>query len=153
MPILDEIKDGIEIGYKSVGAYIWVACELCGKPRWVKFRKGKPIHILCLKCARSCRQGSKANHWQGGMIKDNHNGYVLVYSPNHLNITARRYVKRSRLVLEQKLGRPLKPGYVPHHLNGVKDDDRAENLIELSVSEHLGAHRDMKTGQLKSINS
>ena len=47
-----------------------------------------------------------------------------------------KYVKRAKIVLEQKLGRELRDGYVTHHVNGVKNDDRPENLDEMERSEH-----------------
>jgi len=28
-----------------------------------------------------------------------------------------------------------------HHINGVKDDDRPENLMEVSRSKHMSIHR------------
>ena len=58
------------------------------------------------------------------------NGYVYVPDPTgaRTKSRARRLVKRSRLVLAAKLRRALLPREVVHHLNGVKSDDRPENL-------------------------
>ena len=60
----------------------------------------------------------------------NHNGYVVTRAPlDHPYAGANPgRIFEHRLVMEQKLGRYLLPTENVHHLNGVKDDNRPENL-------------------------
>ena len=58
-------------------------------------------------------------------------GYAYVLQPDHPQANKRGYVRRAHLVLEEALGRPLREGCVTHHINGIKDDDSPENLMEL----------------------
>jgi hypothetical protein len=85
------------------------------------------------------KKGNKAN-WKTGEVYQGQ--YVLVYSPKHpnANIQGKGYVRRARLVMEKKIGRYLKKNEVIHHINGIKDDDRPENLVILSNSAHLSLH-------------
>lgn len=46
-----------------------------------------------------------------------------------------------RTVAEQKIGRPLKPGEVVHHIDGNKENNDPENLIVISSqAEHARLH-------------
>lgn len=56
-------------------------------------------------------------------------GYILVYMGKG------QYVRRNRLVWETANG-PIPEGCEIHHLNGIKDDDRIENLACLSKAGH-----------------
>ena len=59
--------------------------------------------------------------------KDNH-GYVMVWWPDHPDVHSNGYVPRSRLVMENKLGRPLQSKEHVYHVNNNPADDNPENL-------------------------
>ncbi len=84
-------------------------------------------------------RGELNPNWKGGQHVSQ--GYVMVYFPQHPHTNGRGYVKRANLVLEEKLGRYLLPDMIAHHLNKIRDDDKPENLIEMSNSKHMALHR------------
>lgn len=140
MPELGEVK-------RIRGHYcIWAACETCGKERWTLRLAGKPKFRLCKSCAnranRPCLVGrtrESNNAWKGGIRE--RQGYIFIYKPEYPRARRDGYIKRAILVLEEKLGRCLLPGMDSHHKNGIKDDDRPENLDEELHSKHSRLHQ------------
>ncbi len=54
--------------------------------------------------------------------------YVLILKPDHHEANKRGYVLRSHLVWEKHTGHIVVSPEVIHHISGIKNDDRFENL-------------------------
>lgn len=68
-------------------------------------------------------------------------GYIYTKNPDHPRAGKRGYVLEHILVAEQTVGRQLKDGEVVHHKNGLRDDNRPENLMVCeSTKEHHRQH-------------
>ncbi len=152
MPELGEVKRGKDIGHtKSTGGnhkYIWRACIKCSKSRWVYLPKANLSSgaQLCFNCANALRSinqsGDRHFRWKGG--KTINRGYrkILLYSDSPFISMANdnRYVAEHRLVIAQYLGRCLQPWEIVHHKNGVKLDNRRENLELSTKAGHITEH-------------
>lgn len=91
--------------------------------------------------------GERNPQWKGGRSIAS-TGYVLLRMPGHHLADVRGYVYEHRLVAEQKLGRPLAKGEIPHHINGNKTDNRPENIeVVESRFAHLTRHRKRDSGR------
>lgn len=117
-------------------------CEQCGDEYVAVPATAKRSKYCSRDCFGKTRRGveewrgERAARWNGGVVR--RRGYIYIYARDHHSIspnTQRKYVAEHRLVMEQILGRPLQPGEQVHHLNGVRDDNRPENL-ELWTTGH-----------------
>jgi hypothetical protein len=68
------------------------------------------------------------------------NGYTSYYMPQHPNAAMTGYVSVHVYEMAKKLQRPLMKGETVHHINGIKNDNRIENL-ELWRSSHPPGQR------------
>lgn len=148
MPELGEVKTATELGKirncRDTNRYIWAACIDCGKKRWVMLLKGKPKNLRCYLCSlKICSQlGEKNPAWKGGRTKVG-GGYIhiRIYPDNFFySMVNRHYVLEHRLIMAKHLGRCLQPFEIVHHKNGIKDDNRIENLELTTKGSHTLAH-------------
>jgi endogenous inhibitor of DNA gyrase (YacG/DUF329 family) len=95
-------------------------CAMCGDP----IKRGARM-----TCSRRCAVD----------LAMREGGYVQVQAPpEHPHRPKRGYIMEHRLVMEQMIGRYLQPYESVHHRNGVKDDNRPENLEIVTHARHRG---------------
>ncbi len=66
-------------------------------------------------------------------------GHVRLFRPGHPIAQVDGYVLEHRLVAFEA-GIAVPDGYHVHHRNGIKDDNRLENLEVLAASDHTRLH-------------
>jgi transposase-like protein len=89
-------------------------------------RRDRMVRVWSDERFRQRMVGNRSSSWNGGLTKNN--GYLQVHIPDHPEADARGYVFQHRLVMEQMVGRSLRPEERVHHKNHVKTDNRPENL-------------------------
>lgn len=115
-------------------------CKGCKNPYIQKFRIGEYCTSLCAN-RHIMSYGHDHGKWKGGRCKIKE-GYVLILKPGHPNATFMgRYVFEHRYVMSKHLGRPLLPAEIVHHLNGIKDDNRLQNLVLTTRANHIQEHK------------
>lgn len=76
---------------------------------------------------------SEWHTWKGGKHKLK-KGHVRVYCEDG------KYRLEHRVLMELHLGRKLKKNEIVHHINGIPDDNRIENLQVMTNAEHSALH-------------
>lgn len=120
-------------------------CAHCGEDYLTSMKRSK-------FCGRRCSgqywaknkdwpSGPDDRHWRGG--RNIANGYIRLWRPDHPSARHKKkpYVMEHRLVMEEHLGRFLKRDEHVHHLNGIKDDNRLENLELWTVPHPRGVRK------------
>lgn len=123
-------------------------CRHCGKPigdkpphySWAQWAKRETCSKKCAARSRPWTHKGEAHwHWRGGRTQTGH-GYVQAHAPDHPEANDKGYVMEHRLVMERVLGRRILRSEHVHHKNGVRDDNRPENLEVIDGREHNRRH-------------
>ena len=138
---IGEIRYGRDCGHSGSKAnrkYIYQPCRQCGRERWVFMKRGLAVTDTCRSC--SC-----FNH----RYKDGRTtltGYTLLrlYPDDFfypMCVSARGsfgWILEHRYVMAKHIGRCLQPWEHVHHRNGLRKDNRLENLLIVLSSHHSG---------------
>ncbi len=142
-PKAGQIRMGKKLGYSEDDPYIGLACSRCGKVRWRRYYRShmRRRQNICVDCTRKARVMEQGANWRGGRLKEQY-GYVLIKVARddffYPMATQTGYIFEHRLVMAKRLNRCLLPWEVVHHKNGIKDDNRLENLTLLpSKASHI----------------
>lgn len=111
-------------------------CRVCGGEMR---RPPSQEHITV--CSRLCEANGRIRRpldriHNGRPAKLDNYGYVMLWEPDHPNKTLKGWQYEHRLVVEKALGRYLTTQEQVDHINGIKNDNRPENLQVLTIHEH-----------------
>lgn len=122
----------------------YLQCIVCGK-NFFQSRVNNTKY-----CTKNCKKLGVSRKYHGrelagpkkhikgsGYIQAN--GYRII-TLKHPNASKRNQILEHVLVMSNHLGRPLHKGETVHHKNGIRDDNRIENL-ELWSSSHPHGQR------------
>jgi hypothetical protein len=101
------------------GAALWLCHCKCGNTivtNGNNLRRGNTKSCGCFRY----RMGSEHPAWKGGR-RETDDGYI------ELRVDGKRKFEHV-VLMERKLGRPLRPHETVHHKNGIRNDNRLKNL-------------------------
>lgn len=110
-------------GYISQRKARFIKCIICPKKAWInpsRERKNKSKKFFCgRQCAHKYLRGENHHSWKGGIV--NCHGYRA------LKING-KYIPEHRVIMAKNIKRQLRKFEHVHHRNGIKTDNRIENL-------------------------
>lgn len=100
----------------------------------------------CTPCSQKYlapgRTGERNYNWKGGRFKDRR-GYVI----GRIGPGKRR---AEHILVWEAANGPLPKGYIVHHVNHIKDDNRLENLVAMPRGKHNHQHGQVRILELEA---
>jgi len=78
------------------------------------------------------------NRLKRGRFQKPDTRYIMILRPAHPRANKHGFIAEHLEVWEKANGKTLPEGWVIHHINGIKDDNRPENLAGMPMKNHHG---------------
>ena len=124
--------------------------KFCSRECYLRKHKKTFVEVLCTHCKKPFRKVSTSKtqtcstHCSYEIRRVIGGKYTTVQGYIAVKQSDGRYVLEHRILMEAKLGRKLLPNEQVHHINGNKQDNREENLVVITNSEHQHLHESAK---------
>jgi HNH endonuclease len=114
------------------------SCKNCGN----QFEAGSEKKKKGMICSRKCYNEWIGKHGRTHRAPMGHVKMDIKGGRKYVKVSEGKYQLEHRAVVESHLGRKLLSSEVVHHINGNHSDNRVENLLVTSQSNHMKIHKE-----------